>query len=335
MLIIPSSGWWNIRLIDRYFHPPNAKLIKSLPLCSIPQSDMLIWPKEKTGIYFVKSGYKLLCEWQKVELNKPQIPDTEKNFWSSIWKIKVPRKIKHFLWKACANLLPTKENLMKRRILQDSVCQRCLNGLEDVVHSLWSCDDLREIRSFARDYIRDFQNLTCIPSCSVCTTPRRWCPPVDDVWKVNFNGAMFGEFDEAGIVVVIRDSRGEVKAALSEKIKKPPTVDVLELLAAKRAMTFSLETGTTRALVEGDSATVIKAIQLGGWELAQGGHLIHDISILKNSFQSISFSHVVWQGNAVAHALAHRARHSFPLSVLVEHVPQDIVSFFLHDLRFS
>ncbi|KAK7860326.1 hypothetical protein CFP56_039662 [Quercus suber] len=173
MLIIPASGWWNIRLIDRYFHPPNAKLIKSLPLCSIPQSDMLIWPKEKTGIYFVKSG------------------------------------------------------------------------------------------SFARDYIRDFQNLTCIPSCSVCTTPRRWCPPVDDVWKVNFNGAMFGEFDEAGIVVVIRDSRGEVKAALSEKIKKPPTVDVLELLAAKRAMTFSLETGTTRALVEGDSATVIKAIQLG------------------------------------------------------------------------
>nr|POE48157.1 hypothetical protein CFP56_43970 [Quercus suber] len=218
----------------------------------------------------------------------------------------------------------------KRKLLQVAEREAAQGKNVEVFMQLKS-----EIRSFARDYIRDFQNLTCIPSCSVCTTPRRWCPPVDDVWKVNFNGAMFGEFDEAGIVVVIRDSRGEVKAALSEKIKKPPTVDVLELLAAKRAMTFSLETGTTRALVEGDSATVIKAIQLGGWELAQGGHLIHDISILKNSFQSISFSHVVWQGNAVAHALAHRARHSFPLSVLVEHVPQDIVSFFLHDLRFS
>ena len=34
---------------------------------------------------------------------------------------------------------------MKRRILQDSVCQRYLNGLEDVVHSLWSCDGLREV----------------------------------------------------------------------------------------------------------------------------------------------------------------------------------------------
>ena len=276
------------------------------------------------------------------------------------------------------------------------MCQRCLQGSEDVVHSLWSCEVLREvwnvefgwvrdlgaqwtsfsellkciqskthtvalfaatvwsiwyhrnklrldessrplgqIRSFAREYIRDFQTLNVSPSCFVCTGPRKWSPPADDVWKVNFDGANFGESDEAGIGVVIRDSRGAVKAALSEKIKKPPTVDVLELFAAKRAVTFSLESGISRAVVEGDSATVIKAIQFGGWELAQGVHLIHDISTLKNSFQSISFSHVVRQGNAVAHALAQRARHSFPLSVWVEHVPQDIISFFLHDLRFS
>ena len=49
-----------------------------------------------------------------------------------------------------------------------------------------------------------------------------------------------------------------------EKIKKPPTVDVLELLAAKRVMTFSLETNTSRVVYEGDSALVIKVIQLGG-----------------------------------------------------------------------
>ena len=163
---------------------------------------------------------------------------------------------------------------------------------------------LGQIRRFARDYIRDFKNLTSMPFASVHTAPRRWCPPADDVWKINFDGAMFGESDEAGIGVVIRDCRGEVKAALFEKIKKPPIVDVLELMAAKRAMTFSFETKTSRVLLEGDFALVIKAIQLDGWEFAQGGHLIHDISTLKNSFQSISFSHVVRQGNAVAHALA-------------------------------
>ena len=70
------------------------------------------------------------------------------------------------------------------------------------------------------------------------------------MWKVNFDGANFGESDEAGIGVVIRDSRGEVKAALFEKIKKPPTVDMLELFATKRVVTFSLESGISRAVVE-------------------------------------------------------------------------------------
>ena len=95
-----------------------------------------------------------------------------------------------------------------------------------------------------------------------------------------------------------------MKAALSKKIKKPPTVDVLELLVAKRAVTFSLETGTTQVVFERDAATMIKAIQLSGWELAQGGHLIHDISTLKTLFRVFFFSHIVRQGNAVAHALA-------------------------------
>uniref|UniRef100_A0A7N2M7C9 Reverse transcriptase zinc-binding domain-containing protein n=1 Tax=Quercus lobata TaxID=97700 RepID=A0A7N2M7C9_QUELO len=241
-------------LIDRHFYPPDAKLIKSLPLCSIPQSDVLIWPKEKTGTYSVKSGYKLLCEWQNEELNQPRISDIDRNFWSSIWKINVPGKIKHFIWKACSNSLPTKENLLKRKIVQDAVCQRCSNDSVDVVHSLWSCDGLREtrphsvalfaaiawsvwyhrnklrlgeasiplgqIRRFARDYIRDFKTLTSKPSAPVRTAPRGWRPPANDVWKINFDGANFGESDEAGIGVIIRDCRGKVKAALSEKIKK-------------------------------------------------------------------------------------------------------------------
>ena len=66
-------------------------------------------------------------------------------------------------------------------------------------------------------------------------------------------------------------------------------------------------------------------------ENLQGGHLIKDILFTVNSFQSISFSHVVWQGNAVAHALAQRARHSFPLLVWMEAIPPDVLSFVLSD----
>lgn len=46
---------------------------------------------------------------------------------------------------------------------------------------------------------------------------------------------MFGESEEAGLRVVVRNSHGEVKAALAEKIRKLPLVEIVELLAAKRA----------------------------------------------------------------------------------------------------
>ena len=50
MLINPVSGWWNIQLIDRHFYSPDAKLIKSLPLCSTPQPDIMLWPKKNLEI---------------------------------------------------------------------------------------------------------------------------------------------------------------------------------------------------------------------------------------------------------------------------------------------
>lgn len=63
-------------------------------------------------------------------------------------------------------------------------------------------------------------------------------------------------------------------AALAKKIKKPPSVDVLELLAARRAALFSQELGLDRVIFEGDhSEQVMKVLQWGGWDFASGGHL--------------------------------------------------------------
>ena len=85
---------------------------------------------------------------------------------------------------------------------------------------------------------------------------------------------MFGESNEAGIRVIARNSKGEVKAALVEKIKKPPSVEALELLVARRATLFARELSLDRVILEGDSEQVIRALQWGGWDFASSGHLI-------------------------------------------------------------
>ena len=84
---------------------------------------------------------------------------------------------------------------------------------------------------------------------------------------------MFGKSEVAGVGVIVRNSKGEVMATLAKKIKKPPSVDVLELLAARRAALFSEDLGLEKVTFEGDSEQVMKALQWGGWDFASGGHL--------------------------------------------------------------
>lgn len=101
----------------------------------------------------------------------------------------------------------------------------------------------KNIAGFSKDYIRKFENLGYTPSNSRRAVPRWWHPPTVGLLKTNYDEVMFRESDKAGIGVVIRNSKGKVLAALSEKILKPPTVEILELLAARRAMSFTAESG--------------------------------------------------------------------------------------------
>ena len=122
---------------------------------------------------------------------------------------------------------------------------------------------------------------------------------------------------------------GQVLAALSEQIAKPPTVEILELLAARRAVTFAAESGHVQVVCEGDSESVVNSLRGPGMENSRGGHLIKDIKSQSNSFLSISFAHVGWQ------SLAQQARQSLSSQIWLECLPSDIMSFVLDDFPFS
>ena len=151
-------------------------------------------------------------------------------------------------------------------------------------------------------------------------------PPKLGEFKTNYDGAMFNENDDAGIGIAVQDSLGYVFAAMVEKIQKPHFVEVLEMMAARRAVNFVHEIGLHQIHFEGDLEIGIKALCNGDMLLSSLGHLAQDTIFLVSSLRSFSFSHVVRQGNAIAHALAQRARISFPLLVWMEFTPSDIDS---------
>jgi hypothetical protein len=59
--------------------------------------------------------------------------------WSSLWSLQAPWVLKHFFWKVCNNALPTKDNLYRKKILQDPLCPICAHQVETVWHVLWAC----------------------------------------------------------------------------------------------------------------------------------------------------------------------------------------------------
>ena len=80
--------------------------------------------------------------------------------------------------------------------------------------------------------------------------------------------------------------------SLAEKIAMPPTVEILKAMAARRAMIFMEELGLHRAIFEGDSETLVKALvgECPDWSYI--GHIIKDCKSLMGCFRTCSFSHV-------------------------------------------
>ena len=132
---------WRNDLIDQIFWQEEATLIKKIPLSDWKQPDHLIWAESKDGKFTVRSAYRLVLA--REESNHPSSSCFKENtIWRKIWKLNVPPKTKHFLWRALINSLPTKMKLKKWGVQVWEVCDRCGADKEDTNHILWLCLDL-------------------------------------------------------------------------------------------------------------------------------------------------------------------------------------------------
>ena len=69
----------------------------------------------------------------------------ENALWKAIWGLPLPNAEILFFWRACQNLLPTKENLLKRKVINDPFCPICERDLEIVLHVIWECPTARDV----------------------------------------------------------------------------------------------------------------------------------------------------------------------------------------------
>lgn len=304
-LFIIGTKIWNSDLINQNFYPWEAECIKSIPVSFHTDRDLLIWPWTPDGLYSVKSAYHILTNETLLSQASSSHPKVTKPLWNGIWKLKVPNKVKHFMWWASNESLTTKLNLCARHVLPDNSCGLCEEFPEDVIHYLWLCDhtkciwlsdltfsyprnktfrSFRDLVSFviskmspntvalfsmvawciwtrrnklrerqlvwdigetvkrARELLQEFKDVQ--DTLTRSATPHveaRWKPPGVGFFKINFGGAVFEDRALAGLGIVIRDESCLIIVALSQKIPLSSSMDMVEALAARRALVFAQE----------------------------------------------------------------------------------------------
>lgn len=94
-------------------------------------------------MYSIKSGYHRALNFKFSKL--PTGSKRGLQGWHKIWRLDLPEKIKIFLWRTVRNLLTTADNLWKRKVMQEPICQMCKAKCEDIFHALMECKVARKI----------------------------------------------------------------------------------------------------------------------------------------------------------------------------------------------
>ena len=125
-------------ILNDLFSARDMDLILKVPLSIREENDGWSSHMERRREYTVKSGYRHL-------LGERRSQGGEDLGWVLIWKLSVQAKVKNFLWRAGAGILPTIQALHGMRIVNTSLCPCCRDAIEDTLHAVFRCSTIKYI----------------------------------------------------------------------------------------------------------------------------------------------------------------------------------------------
>ncbi|XP_012435546.1 uncharacterized protein LOC105762197 [Gossypium raimondii] len=341
-LIINGDGIWNKELIHSLVDDDTASRIFSIPLSKSGPEDMRVWEFEGSGEYTVRSGYRaLITDYLQSNLYMPYRDEVYKGFYTDLWALNIPEKIKIHAWRLFNNLVPHYGNLARRTLCEETVCPLCKEELESTEHLLWSCGVLQNVWTSLQiqiplsvDFLDSKDNFVKTYFAADSRKKRiitisLWC-----IWfhrnklvneRVKFSlpkllGFIRGYEQElcfvyenlyskfATTIVLARDYRGEVVGADTYLYEEVVDAFVVEARACEKALLFTRMMGFRRLIVEGGSLTVIKSVKKQEEDRSVLKLIIHYIRRLHLLFEDVTYNFVPREVNGAAHALALEGR---------------------------
>ena len=157
-LIDHDSRQWDRGKIDAMFSPQTRNEIMSLPLKNLNSHDSVCLMENRAQKFSVRSAYKVAVRLK----NQPKAEHSAARLhawtWKEIWSLNVPPKIRTFIWRACSNCLPTRDNLHRRRVRVEPICELCKQEPETTTHILWTCPLARNVWALIKGKIQKCSN---------------------------------------------------------------------------------------------------------------------------------------------------------------------------------
>ncbi|KAI9185039.1 hypothetical protein LWI28_003582 [Acer negundo] len=192
--LLSPTGGWNISLVRDFFLKEDADAILSLPTGSVQIVDDLLWHYKKSSCYSVRSGYKIGCE--KLSLASSSGLGCLEEWWKTLWRLRIPAKVKIFIWKACNNWLPTAWNLMKLKLDVDPFCPVCRRKPESMVHAVihnTSSQNDMDVIGWSRNFLESFRAANSLPETgheNNLVTIVKWNKPNKGCFKANTDASV-------------------------------------------------------------------------------------------------------------------------------------------------
>ena len=148
-LIIKERGRrrWSLELLEHLFNKKDMDLITTIPLENNSISDQLIWGFTTNGLYTVKLGYWVAMQLRNDEWRSNFIDD---DIWRRIWNLEVLGVVRDFAWRGSRDMVPTKDVIKKRIILNTDCCELCSNETENILHVIRDCVFAKEAWAYRK-----------------------------------------------------------------------------------------------------------------------------------------------------------------------------------------
>lgn len=105
---------WDEELIKAIFWEEDYEDILQIPVAAHGIVDIRVWNQSSNGYYTVRSAYYLAREMnlEKFQSSTGQSSSPVGRSWNWVWSLKLPNKLKVFLWSVLNNSLPTNDTFM-------------------------------------------------------------------------------------------------------------------------------------------------------------------------------------------------------------------------------